>query len=81
VTAKDEAHEVEVTAVDELGAPVRWTVAGWPARILQHEVDHLDGTLYVDRMYARSFSTQELAKARFAGKSAADILRALGLGL
>jgi peptide deformylase len=75
------AHEVEVTAVDELGAPVRWTVAGWPARILQHEVDHLDGTLYVDRMYARSFSTQELAKARFAGKSAADILRALGLGL
>jgi len=73
------AHEVEVTAVDEMGAAVRWTVGGWPARILQHEVDHLDGTLYVDRMHTRSFSTQEQAKARFAGKPAADILRELGL--
>jgi peptide deformylase len=73
------AHAVEVTAVDERGAPVRWEVAGWPARILQHEVDHLDGTLYVDRMHTRSFSTQDQAKGRFAGKPAADILRELGL--
>ena len=73
------AREVEVTGVDENGAPVRWSVTGWPARILQHEVDHLDGTLYVDRMHTRSFSTQESAKARFAGKSSADILHALGL--
>lgn len=72
-------REVEVTAVDEAGAPVRWTVAGWPSRILQHELDHLDGTLYVDRMHTRSFCTQDHAKARFAGQPAADILRAHGL--
>ncbi|MDP9074026.1 MAG: peptide deformylase [Actinomycetota bacterium] len=30
---------------------------GWHARILQHEVDHLDGALYVDRMLTRSFMT------------------------
>jgi peptide deformylase len=30
---------------------------GWHARILQHELDHLDGVLYVDRMLSRSFMT------------------------
>ena len=33
------------------------TRTGWHARILQHEVDHLDGRLYVDRMLSRSFMT------------------------
>ena len=47
-------REVEVTGLDEQGQPLRWRVSGWPARILQHEVDHLDGTLYVDRMRSRS---------------------------
>lgn len=70
------AHEVEVEARDEDGRAVRWRVAGWPARILQHELDHLDGVLYVDRMVARSFSTHEHARVRFAGKSADEILRA-----
>lgn len=30
---------------------------GWYARILQHEIDHLRGTLYIDRMHSRSFTT------------------------
>ena len=30
---------------------------GWYARILQHEIDHLNGTLYIDRMQTRTFST------------------------
>jgi peptide deformylase len=30
---------------------------GWPARILQHEIDHLLGTLYIDRMDPRTFTT------------------------
>jgi peptide deformylase len=30
---------------------------GRPARIMQHELDHLDGTLYIDRMLSRSFAT------------------------
>ena len=73
------AHEVEVTGLDETGAPVRWQVSGWPARILQHEVDHLDGTLYVDRMHSRTLSTPEQVKARFAGRPASDILSELGV--
>jgi peptide deformylase len=49
------AAEVEVRGTDERGQPIEWRVSGWPARILQHEVDHLDGALYVDRMLSRTF--------------------------
>ncbi|TJY67575.1 peptide deformylase [Arthrobacter sp. CAU 1506] len=30
------------------------TFTGWPARIVQHETDHLAGTIYVDKMLPRS---------------------------
>ena len=43
-------HEVEVTGLDAKGASQTGRVKGWPARILQHEVDHLDGILFIDRM-------------------------------
>lgn len=74
-TALVERHaEVEVTGLDRRGRPQTLRVRGWPARILQHEVDHLDGTLYVDRMSTRSFSTGDQARARHAGRPIADIL-------
>jgi peptide deformylase len=72
-------REVEVTGLDEHGVAQTWRVKGWPARILQHEVDHLNGTLYIDRMVTRSFSTQEHVTERFAGKSMADIRADLAL--
>jgi peptide deformylase len=71
--------EVEVSGLDERGQPQTMLVRGWPARILQHEVDHLDGTLYVDRMVSRSFSTGEQVKERFAGKPIAEVLAMFGL--
>lgn len=71
--------EVEVEGLDERGQPQTMRVRGWPARILQHEVDHLDGTLYIDRMVSRSFSTGEQARARFGGRPIAEILAAFGL--
>lgn len=39
-----------LTGVDERGEPVRVEATGWFARVLQHEYDHLDGKLYVDRL-------------------------------
>ena len=75
----DRALEVEVRGLDEHGAKQTWHVRGWPARILQHEVDHLDGTLYIDRMKTRSFATAEHAKELYAGKPIAEIRRMLGL--
>jgi peptide deformylase len=68
---------VEVTGVDEGGAPVRWEATGWPARILQHEVDHLRGTLYVDRMLTRSFCSNEEAKS-WLGRPMHEVREALG---
>lgn len=70
---------VEVRGLDQHGAPQSWRIRGWPARILQHEVDHLEGTLYVDRMLTRSFMRGEEARARYAGKPIATILAELGL--
>lgn len=71
------AREVEVQGLDEHGAAQVWRVRGWPARILQHEYDHLNGTLYVDRMLSRSLGTAAQNKARFGGKAIAEVFSAL----
>jgi peptide deformylase len=51
------AQAVTVDALDHNGDPVKIEASGWYARILQHEIDHLDGTLYIDRMHTRTFAT------------------------
>ena len=53
------ARKVTVEYLDEHAAPHRIEASGWFARILQHEIDHLFGRLYIDRMEPRSFSTLE----------------------
>ncbi len=40
---------VTVKAQDRHGKPVTIKAQGWLARIFQHEIDHLDGVLFVDR--------------------------------
>ncbi|MFS7980644.1 putative peptide deformylase [Helianthus anomalus] len=51
--------DVEVTGLDRYGQPIKVSASGWQARILQHECDHLAGTLYVDKMVKRTFRTVE----------------------
>ncbi|XP_041852525.1 peptide deformylase, mitochondrial isoform X2 [Melanotaenia boesemani] len=46
---------VEVSGLNEKGEAVRWQATGWSARILQHEMDHLDGVLYIDHMDSKTF--------------------------
>jgi peptide deformylase len=53
------ALDVHVDALDDKGRPVSIDASGWYARILQHEIDHLNGALYIDRVYARTLMTQE----------------------
>jgi peptide deformylase len=53
------AKEVRVHCLDHNGEPRIIHASGWYARILQHEIDHLNGTLYIDRMQPRSLSTLE----------------------
>jgi peptide deformylase len=57
------AAAVAVSGSDADGNQLSLRLEGWPARIVQHETDHLDGTLYVDRMVTRSLaSDSELAR-------------------
>ena len=44
------AERAIITGVDLDQKPVRIEAEGWYARVFQHEFDHLDGTLYVDRL-------------------------------
>ena len=44
------ADHAVVTAMDRRGRPVRVSGRGFLARALQHELDHLEGKLYVDRL-------------------------------
>ncbi len=47
------AEWARVTGVDAAGEPVEVEGRGFLARCLQHEVDHLDGTIYIDRLVGR----------------------------
>lgn len=49
------SREVVVECLNERAEPQTIRAVGWYARILQHEIDHLNGTIYVDHMRARSF--------------------------
>jgi len=45
----DRALSVTVKGQNRRGQPVKVKARGWLARIFQHEIDHLDGVLFVDR--------------------------------
>jgi peptide deformylase len=72
------ARAVTVEALDHRGKPITIKAAGWYARILQHEIDHLNGTLYIDRMRTRTFSTNRNLGRHWADAPIADVLAGLG---
>lgn len=43
-------ESVRVKAQDRHGKKIKLRINGWSARIFQHEIDHLDGVLYIDRL-------------------------------
>jgi len=44
------AEKVVVKGLNINGKPIKVTGEGWFARVLQHEIDHLDGVLFLDRL-------------------------------
>jgi peptide deformylase len=75
------AARVRLTARDERGRAVDEVFTGWPARIVQHETDHLDGTLYLDRAEPRSLSSNEAVALRWAQPTPREAATALGFDL
>jgi peptide deformylase len=66
-----------VECLDEKGEPNVIEASGWYARILQHEIDHLGGAMYVDRMYPRTLMTVENYTRHWKDKSLTEITAAL----
>ena len=48
------ADAITVKAMDLNNKDIRLKATGWVARVLQHEIDHLDGILFVDRIEDKS---------------------------
>ncbi|PLY17222.1 MAG: peptide deformylase [Sedimenticola sp.] len=47
------ATHIKVKAQDPHGQPLEYEMEGYEARALQHEMDHLDGMLFIDRVVSR----------------------------
>jgi peptide deformylase len=75
----DRALNVRVECFNEQGEAVTISAQGWYARILQHEIDHLNGTLYVDRMKTRTLTTVQNAQRHWNSKSIEEVLSELAL--
>ena len=42
--------KVKIKAQDEYGNPIRLSLEGFPARVLQHEIDHMNGIIFLDHI-------------------------------
>jgi peptide deformylase len=74
------ARVVRVECLNERGESQVIQARGWYARILQHEIDHLTGTLYIDRMVSRSFMSVDHLAQHWRDKPMTEIYTALDLG-
>jgi peptide deformylase len=70
---------VRVECLNERAEPITIDAHGWYARILQHEIDHLNGTLYIDRMQTRSFTTMENAEHFSHGRTIDQVNKELNI--
>jgi peptide deformylase len=52
----ERADHVRVDALGRDGEPLTYELQGFPAVVVQHECDHLDGIVYIDRALPRSLS-------------------------
>lgn len=65
---------IEVSYKDEQGRPQKLTANGIVSRCIQHEMDHLTGVLFVDRVENQLALTEELAKQGFSTKDVRSLL-------
>jgi peptide deformylase len=70
---------VQVECLNERAEPITITAQSWYARILQHEIDHLNGTLYIDRMQTRSFTTTENVDRFWRSRTIEEVRKDLGI--
>lgn len=64
---------IEVSYKDEYGRPQKLQTADFLARVIQHELDHLNGIVFVDRVANALALTQELQKNGFSTRDVQQI--------
>ncbi len=57
--------DIQVRALDRAGKPIELQLKGFPARVAQHETDHLDGILFLDRMTSMASLSYSSEYSRF----------------
>jgi len=72
------SHSVRMECLDHKGKSKTIEASGWYARILQHEIDHLHGSLYIDRMLTRSLSSIDNWEKFWKGKPISEVRSELG---
>ena len=71
------ALSVRVKYTDAAGVSQVLEASGWHARIIQHELDHLQGTLYIDRMLSRTFTSVENLSQHWKDHPSDEVIRRL----
>jgi peptide deformylase len=66
------AQHIKVTALDRTGKRFELELKDFPARVVQHETDHLDGVLFLDRMTSFETLTYLEEYSRYHTKRADD---------
>lgn len=69
------ARKVRVECLDHKGESKVIEASGWYARILQHEIDHLHGALYIDGMHTRTFMSVENFNRYWKDKPVAEVTK------
>jgi len=57
------AEKIKIKALDVNGKKKTIKARGFFARVLQHEIDHLDGILFTDKVEGRIYSGEEIEEA------------------
>jgi len=71
------ARRIRIGCLDENAGSRSIEASGWYARILQHEIDHLQGTLYIDRMDSRTFTSLDNWGRFWKGKHVREVIKDL----
>ncbi|WP_338891663.1 peptide deformylase [Rhodococcus sovatensis] len=79
VVARAESVRLRCSSVD--GVETDEVFHGWPARIVAHETDHLDGTVYVDKAITRSLAANDVYAELWAEPSPSRAAAALDFDL
>lgn len=65
--------EIEVSYKDEMGRPQKLVATELLARVIQHEMDHLNGVMFVDRVDNALALNQELIKHGFSAQAVSPL--------